>query len=175
MRSIKHKRLIIALFVLAMMIGIPLYIWRFDKWFIKVRMQYSIGIYTAGDPFKWSPAESIVSPVLRASDVTDAETDIVADPFMVRENDAWYMFFEVVDSAHPMEGDIALATSKDGLHWRYSQVVLREPFTMSFPYVFKWQNEYYMIPETHQANAIRLYKAYAFNCFLRSYVQPASG
>ncbi len=143
------------------MIGIPFYIWRFDKWFIKVRMQYSIGIYTASNPFVWSPAEGIVNPVLRASDVTDVETEIVADPFMVREKDVWYMFFEVVN-AHASGGDIALATSNDGLHWRYNRVILSEPFSMSFPYVFKWQSDYYMIPDTHQANAIRLYKADAF-------------
>ena len=124
-------------------------------------MQYSIGIYTANNPFEWAPADGIINPVLKTSDVTDIETDIVADPFMVRENDLWYMFFEVVNS-HATEGDIALAESNDGLHWKYMQVVLREPFGMSFPYVFKWQGDYYMVPETHQAGAIRLYRAESF-------------
>ena len=144
---------------LAIMIGLPLYIWRFDKWFIKVRMQASVGIYTAQNPFQWRPAEGINNPVLTASDVTDFEADIIADPFMVREGDTWYMFFEV---ANDQRVEIALATSGDGLHWTYKQVVIREPFIMSFPYVFKWENEYYMIPETHHANAIRLYKAHSF-------------
>ena len=29
-------------------------------------------------------------------------------------------------------------------------------------YVFKWKNEYYMIPETYQASSVRLYKAIDF-------------
>ena len=158
-RIFKHKRMLTAIVLIALLIGIPLYIWRFDKWFIKVRMQSSIGIYAAQNPFQWKSAEGINNPVLAASDVKDFQAEIVADPFMVNEESVWYMFFEV---ANTQSAEIALATSSDGLHWTYKQVVLREPFTMSFPYVFKWQNDYYMIPETHQANAIRLYKADSF-------------
>jgi hypothetical protein len=119
--------------VVGVAVGIPLYTYRFDKWFIKVRMQYSIGIYTANNPYEWTPAKGINNPVLKASDVTDVEAEIVADPFMVHENSLWYMFFEVVN-ARAREGDIGLATSTDALHWQYNQIVLREPFTVSFPY-----------------------------------------
>jgi hypothetical protein len=37
------------------------------------------------------------------------------------------------------EGEIGLATSEDGLKWDYKQVVLNEPFHLSYPYVFEWQ------------------------------------
>jgi hypothetical protein len=155
----RRKRILSAIVILSILIGIPLYHWRFDKWFIKVRMQASIGIYTARDPFRWQPAEGISNPVLTADDVTDFAAEIVADPFMTREGNAWYMFFEV---ANDKRAEIALATSEDGLRWTYRQVVIREPFVTSFPYVFKWRDEYYMILETHEANAVRLYKAHSF-------------
>ena len=159
-RLLRNKKAV-ALLGIALPLGLSLYIWRFDKWFVKVKMQSSIGIYTGDSPFKWRPAEGITNPVLTARDVTDVHAEIVADPFMVWENDTWYMFFEVVDQETKL-GEIALATSSNGLKWRYKQVVLREPFTMSFPYVFKWQDTYYMLPETHQAKTIRLYKAECF-------------
>ena len=60
------------------------------------------------------------------------------------------------------QGDIGLATSNDGLSWTYKQVVLDEPFHLSYPYVFKWKNDYYMLPESRQAKSVRLYKAVDF-------------
>lgn len=129
--------------------------------FVKKRGEWSIGIYTGKSPFSLVSPENISNPVLTAADVTDAPVDFVADPFMVKENSTWYMFFEVMN-AHTNQGDIGLAISNDGLNWVYKQIVLDEPFHLSYPYVFKWKNEYYLIPETHQANSIRLYKAVDF-------------
>jgi len=40
--------------------------------------------------------------------------------------------------------------------------VLDEPFHLSYPYVFHWHDEYYLIPESFEAKAVRLYKAVDF-------------
>jgi hypothetical protein len=80
---------------------------------------------------------------------------------MLRANDYWYMFFEVMNS-RSRKGEIALAVSRDGMRWEYKQIVLEEPFHLSYPYVFEWQNEYYMIPETLPSGAVLLYKANSF-------------
>jgi hypothetical protein len=85
----------------------------------------------------------------------------VADPFMTRVNGAWQMFFEVFNWT-TNKGEIGLATSRDGLSWTYQQIVLAEPFHLSYPYVFEWNGEHYMVPESFQAGAIRLYKATEF-------------
>jgi hypothetical protein len=71
------------------------------------------------------------------------------------------MFFEVMN-AETRQGDIGLAVSPDGLSWSYEHIVLDEPFHLSYPCVFRWENDYYMIPETLEANSIRLYKADSF-------------
>src|SRR5205085_2757088 len=60
------------------------------------------------------------------------------------------------------KGEIGLAVSADGLDWTYSRIVLAESFHLSYPYVFEFDGDYYMIPETLQAQRIRLYKA---DCF----------
>lgn len=129
--------------------------------FVAKKEEWSIGIYIGESPFRFSSPENITNPVLTALDVTDVSADYVADPFMVKEDSKWYMFFEV-KNAHTRQGDIGLATSDDGFHWAYSQIVLDEPFTLSYPYVFKWKGDYYMIPECHETNTIRLYKAVDF-------------
>lgn len=129
--------------------------------FTKKIGEYSIGIYTGKSPFDLKPCREVVNPVLKASDVTDVIADFVADPFMVNENKKWYMFFEVLNQSS-QHGDIGLALSEDGFNWRYEKIVLDEAFHLSYPYVFKWQGQYYMIPETRLAYAIRLYKADEF-------------
>ena len=71
------------------------------------------------------------------------------------------MFFEVMNS-QVGRGEIGLAVSQDAVRWTYRQIVLREPFHLSYPYVFEWDNDFYMVPESHQANSVRLYKALDF-------------
>ena len=113
------------------------------------------------EPFNLIEPLNIVNPILTASDIDDVDAAYVADPFLFFENDLWYMFFEVWNK-NTNQGDIAFATSNDGFHWTYQQVVLDETFHLSYPYVFKWQNVYYMIPETKKANSVRLYKSVEF-------------
>ena len=121
---------------------------------------WAIGIFesTSPEPVHFSPCQT--KPVLTVKDVTDFAGTFVADPFLVHEGDLFYMFFEV--GRDPKPGVIALATSKDGLKWKYEQIVLAEPFHLSYPYVFKWADQYYMIPEASASHSVRLYKAVEF-------------
>jgi len=118
---------------------------------------WSIGIYTGASPYKLSPAVQIPNPVLTAAGVTDIPAAFVADPFMLRG----FMFFEVLRSDRPV-GEIGLACSENGFEWDYKQIVLREDFHLSYPYVFEWRDKIYMIPETLGANAVCLYEADEF-------------
>ena len=122
---------------------------------------WSIGIYAGRTPFDLKPVEGVENPVICAKDVSDIQADFVADPFMIKAGETWHMFFEVMN-ARTRKGEIGLATSEDGLAWDYKQIVLREPFHLSYPCVVHWDGEYYMTPETHEANSIRLYRADRF-------------
>jgi len=120
---------------------------------------WSIGIYSGPSPFALAPAA--VNPVLRAGDVTDAEAEFVADPFLLRRPEGWYMYFEVL-LRESRRGVIGLASSQDGLAWNYERIVLKEPFHLSYPQVFQFEGSVYMLPETLDANAVRLYRATRF-------------
>jgi hypothetical protein len=122
---------------------------------------WSIGIYSGTSPYKLSPVEAVLNPILTARHVTDINGKFVADPFMIRIDNCWYMFFEVMN-ADNRKGEIAVATSRDGVQWLYRQIVLREPFHLSYPYVFEWDGQVYMVPETRGANAVILYRADSF-------------
>ena len=103
----------------------------------------------------------VSNPVLTAADVSDATTGFVADPFLFHEGESWYMFFEAYNQS-TQQGDIGLATSSDGLHWSYSGIVLNESIHVSYPFVFKFDGRYYMLPESYQAYQVRLYEAADF-------------
>jgi hypothetical protein len=127
---------------------------------LRLTERWSIGIYTGDSPFALRASAEVVNPVLTANDVTDLKATSVADPFMIRLG-AWYMFFEVMD-AETRRGRIAYAQSDDGLRWRYGSTVLEEPFHLSYPYVFAWDGELYMVPESGDIEAVRLYRADKF-------------
>ncbi|HEU4794719.1 MAG TPA: hypothetical protein VFT02_03755 [Pyrinomonadaceae bacterium] len=118
---------------------------------------WSIGIYTGPSPFDLKPSAEIPNPVLTRESVTDVAAAFVADPFMIRG----HMFFEVMNH-ESNRGEIGLASSSNGFYWKYERIVLRENFHLSYPYVFEWQNAYYMIPESLRANAAWLYRAEEF-------------
>lgn len=122
---------------------------------------WAIGIYTGPSPCVLAPAAGVANPVLTAGDVTDVKADFVADPFMVRHDSTWHMFFEVMN-ALTGQGDIGLALSPDGLTWRYDRIVLDEPFHLSYPCTFAWEDDHFMVPESHRDGTVRLYRARDF-------------
>jgi hypothetical protein len=125
-------------------------------------LDWAIGIYRGPSPLDLHPVAA--DPVLTAADVHDAAAEFVADPFLLYRDDRWHLFFELLDRATG-HGAIGLADSSDGPggdQFTYRQVVLREPFHLSYPYVFEWEGEHYMTPETLDAGGVRLYRATRF-------------
>lgn len=127
---------------------------------------WSIGIYRNrclldSGMFDKNLLNNFINPVLTAKDVTDFTAEFVADPFILKEKSKWYMFFEVL-CKYDDKGYIGLATSELGYVWKYEKIILDESFHLSYPYVFKYSNEHYMIPECGQSGFIKLYKADKF-------------
>jgi hypothetical protein len=126
----------------------PVYVW-------------SIGIYSGATCLEFAPPEALANPVLTRESIRDLSAGFVADPFMISVDGTWYMFFEIMD-AQTGKGVIGLASSQNGTDWVYHQVVLAEPFHLSYPYVFEHMGDYYMIPECHESRTVRLYRAWEF-------------
>ena len=122
---------------------------------------WAIGIYTGTSPFHLSSPTNINNPILTAKDVTDIDAKFVADPFIVKTDSLFYMFFEVLNKINN-QGDIGFAESLNGLKWKYKHIIIDESFHLSFPYVFKWDNDYYIMPESGEDLSVRLYKATDF-------------
>lgn len=122
---------------------------------------WSIGLFTGEGIDRLAPVDRVKNPVLSARQVSDIQADFVADPFLVPGEGVWHLFFEALN-AGTRKGEIGLAQSPDGFQWRYRGVVLREPFHLSYPHVFRWMGEHYMTPESDLGGPVRLYKAQPF-------------
>jgi hypothetical protein len=123
--------------------------------------KWSIGIHTGDSPFTLSEPADVTNPIITSHDIGDMPARFVADPFMVLRDGIWHLFFEAMDD-HLRRGAIALATSRDARAWRYEGIVLAEPYHLSYPYLFEWEGRHYMIPESLEPRAVRLYRARRF-------------
>ena len=109
--------------------------------------EWSIGVWDGPSPLELREPSSGPNPVLTARHVKDVRATFVADPFMLRNDSRWYMFFEVME-ARSRRGTIGVATSPDARTWTYEKIVLREPFHLSYPYVFQSGSDFFMVPES---------------------------
>ncbi|GJN23714.1 hypothetical protein PR202_gb11384 [Eleusine coracana subsp. coracana] len=106
----------------------------------------------------------VANPVVTCADVEGSgfSSSFVANPFLFIQGDAIYMFFETKNPI-TSQGDIAAAVSKDsGVSWQQLGVVLDEKWHLSYPYVFNYENETYMMPESSWNENLQLYRATDF-------------
>lgn len=87
----------------------------------------------------------------------------MADPFVVEQNGVYYILYEELNFKLNAPGaDIAALRSTNLVDWEYLGIVLREPFHLSYPFVFKQDEKWYMIPESIAVNEVRLYESSDF-------------
>lgn len=96
-----------------------------------------------------------------ATAVSSVDAAFVADPFVLWHQGSFHLFMEVWDR-RVNRGIIGHATSDDGYQWTWGDVVLREDFHLSYPHVFVACGNVYMVPETLEVDAVRLYQADPF-------------
>ena len=86
---------------------------------------------------------------------------IWADPFPVREgNRAWIFLEELVYSEG--KGVIAVIEVDAAGHRSTPQRVIEEPYHLSYPCLFRWLGQWYMVPESSQGHRIQLYRCVRF-------------
>ncbi|KAG0573241.1 hypothetical protein KC19_VG161200 [Ceratodon purpureus] len=137
---------------------------------------WSIGVYHGTSPFALKPIEMsnfrnnqtaawpAANPVFSCASVTDMNypSNFVADPFLFIQGSKLYLFYETKNSI-TMQGDIGVAESSDqGVTWTYVGIALDEEWHISYPQVFDYDSEVYMMPESSNHGDLRLYKAVEF-------------
>ena len=87
------------------------------------------------------------------------KNDWAADPMLVDDGDRTWLFYEAVKNG---KGRIEAAEVLDGCRLSEPTVILEDECHYSYPFVFRAQGEWYMIPESSAAQEVRLYRAADF-------------
>lgn len=82
-----------------------------------------------------------------------------ADPILVDDSQKTYMFYEAVDND---KGRIEVAEIGPDCRVSGAHVILEDDCHYSYPFVFRRDQQWYMIPESSAAGEVRLYKAQDF-------------
>ena len=83
-----------------------------------------------------------------------------ADPFLIEDSGIVYIFAELFDYIE-RKGGIGYTSFREG-KWTKWKTVLKEPFHLSYPNLFRIDNDIYMVPESSGGHSLRLYKATVF-------------
>ncbi len=85
-----------------------------------------------------------------------------ADPFVLKKDDKYFVYFEACNVKSRSKGNISLITITESGRVSEASVILVKPYHLSYPFLFEWNNNWYMIPETAQNKTIELYKCIQF-------------
>ncbi len=80
-----------------------------------------------------------------------------ADPILKKWNGKKYLFMEAFDVLWSV-GRIAVS-EWNGSRFSTPKVIMKKPYHLSYPFVFEYESNLYMIPETGQNKTLELYQA----------------
>ena len=86
---------------------------------------------------------------------------IWADPFVIERNDRYYVFVEEMPIATEHGHISVLEIDRDG-KWSTAKPVIKQPYHMSYPFLFEHDDELWMIPETGENRTVELYRCVEF-------------
>lgn len=84
----------------------------------------------------------------------------IADPILYEENGEHYLFVELFDRKKDKAGIgfYRFINNKPV----FQKLIIEQPFHMSYPCVFSWNGEHFMVPESAAGNTVDLYRAVHF-------------
>ena len=86
-----------------------------------------------------------------------------ADPFTVYENGKHFIFFEEVIPQGKLErGHLSVIEIDRKGNITTPQIILKQPYHLSYPFIFNHEGTYFMIPETEENNTVQLYECIDF-------------
>jgi len=89
------------------------------------------------------------------------ENQFWADPFLIEYNNRHYVFLEVFLFERELGHLSCFEVLEDG-SYTDPVTILERPYHLSYPNIFEYEGEYYMIPESGDHGTVELYKSTAF-------------
>lgn len=86
-----------------------------------------------------------------------------ADPFVIKEGNQYYVFFEeLVLKTRKAHISCLVFDHQGKLISKRPEVVLKEEFHLSYPFVFRYEDHYYLVPEAASSKSVSLYRCEQF-------------
>lgn len=125
------------------------------------------------DPFMYSPGmehkaasnvDGRVEEEEEAKEWITTETDVRSHNNKIADAipNPLYLFFATKNAIRG-KGEIGVARSdSSGTSWKYLGIALAEDWYLSYPFIFEWKDDVYMLPEASKSGKLTLYKAIEF-------------
>ncbi len=118
-----------------------------------------------GRCYRWSVAYQFIdtwhnAELNQSTKIPNPPNRFLADPFVIYRNGSHYCFVEDYDLLKK-KGSISVYKLSPGSSIELG-TALEEDFHLSYPYMFEFNNELYMCPETGEKREIRIYKCVDF-------------
>jgi len=137
------------------------YSWKTSKLFLQ--LFYKRGLQRK--EYRWAIAftkKTWEESVLRkGTKIKNPPNHFFADPFVIKKQGRTICYVEDYSYKKGI-GCISAIELLDGKNYKLLGPIIEEEFHMSFPYIFEYDDELYMVPETSSVNSIRLYKCIEF-------------
>jgi hypothetical protein len=109
---------------------------------------------------QYLPTQGLDISLRKATSLHPPRNAFWADPFGVRHEGRDFVFFEAYPYA-TKRGILAVVEFEKG-KWKNYQVILDTPYHLSYPYLFQYNQEWYMLPETGANKKVSIYKCQDF-------------
>ena len=109
------------------------------------------------------PAFTLLNPSTQPSPlwIEPPPGHFLADPFAVKDEGRYFIFCEEW-SYSLQRGRISLIESAELQSFTPPYPIIEKPFHLSYPFVFRYDGEWYCLPEQYQADQVALYRAERF-------------
>ena len=84
-----------------------------------------------------------------------------ADPFFIFQDNYYYIFIEEKFFEKP-HGHISVIQIDSNGNFIQTKKIIEQPYHLSFPFIFKFEDTFFMIPESHQKKTIDVFKCVNF-------------
>ena len=126
-----------------------------------LKMRIMNSLFTEQWAMRYRLSDGLSMDFRRFEKLTPPQGGLWADPFITHFEEKYHLFFE--DAISDKENaDISVMTIEEDGTLSDPKPCLIRPYHLSYPFVFFWEGEHYMIPESKSNNAIELYKAKKF-------------
>ena len=115
--------------------------------------------------YRWGIAYQFVNnwwdvTLWRSKKIPNPKHRFLADPFVIKKNGVHYCFVE--DYNYKTRKGSISAYKINLAGYEDLGIVLEEDFHLSYPFIFEYENQLYMCPDTHEKKEIRIYKCDEF-------------